>query len=57
MRVVYDKRPVAGAFEDFDVVKARVASEWASVKPNGNAVSPQLQEKIHSILHERGWKV
>jgi nicotinamide phosphoribosyltransferase len=57
MRVVYDKRPVAGAFEDFDVVKARVASEWASVKPNGTAVSPQLQEKIHSILHERGWKV
>jgi len=54
---VYDKRPVAGAFEDFDVVKARVASEWASVKPNGTAVSPQLQEKIHSILHERGWKV
>ncbi len=31
MRVVYNKRPVPGAFEDFDTVRARVEREWKQV--------------------------
>ena len=54
MRVVYNKRPVPGAFEDFDAVKARVEREWEALKPNGNPISKQLQDKIHNILKSRG---
>jgi len=31
MKVVYNKRPVPGAFDDFDTVKARVEKEWAEL--------------------------
>ena len=54
MRVVYNKRPVPGAFDDFDSIKARVEREWDSLKPNGNPISSQLQDKITGILKSRG---
>jgi nicotinamide phosphoribosyltransferase len=57
MQVVYNKRPVAGVFEDFSSVRARVNREWAALPPNGKPISPQLQAKIDDILRSRGWKV
>jgi len=57
MKVVYNKRPVPGAFDDFDTVRARVEKEWAELKPNGNPISTQLQDKINAILKSRGHNV
>lgn len=57
MQVVYNKRPVAGVFEDFSSVRARVNREWAALPPNGKPISPQLQAKIDDVLRSRGWKV
>mmetsp|Transcript_12174 Transcript_12174/g.19097 ORF Transcript_12174/g.19097 Transcript_12174/m.19097 type:complete len:231 (-) Transcript_12174:1945-2637(-) len=56
LKVVYNKRPVPGAFDDFDRVKERLKTEWAFTPPNGNAMSPQLQAKIDNILKSRGHK-
>mmetsp|Transcript_30149 Transcript_30149/g.71509 ORF Transcript_30149/g.71509 Transcript_30149/m.71509 type:complete len:571 (-) Transcript_30149:94-1806(-) len=54
MQVVYNKRPIPGIFQDFDSIKARVQRDWAAIPPNGNPISPELQEKVDSILKSRG---
>eukprot|EP00285_Hemiselmis_virescens_P010692 CAMPEP_0173389334 /NCGR_PEP_ID=MMETSP1356-20130122/11438_1 /TAXON_ID=77927 ORGANISM="Hemiselmis virescens, Strain PCC157" /NCGR_SAMPLE_ID=MMETSP1356 /ASSEMBLY_ACC=CAM_ASM_000847 /LENGTH=553 /DNA_ID=CAMNT_0014346461 /DNA_START=38 /DNA_END=1699 /DNA_ORIENTATION=- len=57
MRVIYDKKPLQGVFDDFDSIKARVEKEWEALKPNGNPMSKPLDAKIKSILESRGHKV
>eukprot|EP00286_Rhodomonas_abbreviata_P018302 CAMPEP_0181308900 /NCGR_PEP_ID=MMETSP1101-20121128/11726_1 /TAXON_ID=46948 /ORGANISM="Rhodomonas abbreviata, Strain Caron Lab Isolate" /LENGTH=563 /DNA_ID=CAMNT_0023415347 /DNA_START=161 /DNA_END=1852 /DNA_ORIENTATION=+ len=53
MRVVYNKGPVAGAFEDFDDVRARVKAQWAALPKKGPCFSATFQAKIDRILAER----
>mmetsp|Transcript_21467 Transcript_21467/g.53939 ORF Transcript_21467/g.53939 Transcript_21467/m.53939 type:complete len:556 (+) Transcript_21467:40-1707(+) len=54
LKVVYNKRPVQGAFDDMDTIKARVEKEWEALKPNGNPISKQLDAKMKEILASRG---
>jgi len=56
LKVVYNKRPVPGAFEDFDACKARVHAQWKALPPKGTVLSPALQRKIDSVLAERHYK-
>ena len=45
MKVVYNKRPVPGAFDDFDTVRARVEKEWAEL------VSICRHSCMHACMH------
>uniref|UniRef100_A0A7S4KY47 Nicotinamide phosphoribosyltransferase n=1 Tax=Guillardia theta TaxID=55529 RepID=A0A7S4KY47_GUITH len=57
LKVVYNKRPIPGVFDDFETVRERVRREWAAIPPNGKPIAPQLQTKINNILRSRGHKV
>jgi len=49
LRVVYDKRPVAGAWDDFSTIRARVAAEWAAAPLRADPISEQLKDRIKDI--------
>ncbi len=49
LRVVYDKRPVPGVWDDFATVRARVAAEWAAAPPRADPISQQLKHSIRAI--------
>jgi nicotinamide phosphoribosyltransferase len=46
LRVIYDKRPLPGVWEDFQTVRDRVRTEWTNAPKLHNPISQQLQEKI-----------
>lgn len=46
LRVVYDHGPVAGAWDDFSTVQARVRAQWAITPKQHNPVGPAMQERI-----------
>mmetsp|Transcript_10482 Transcript_10482/g.21655 ORF Transcript_10482/g.21655 Transcript_10482/m.21655 type:complete len:562 (+) Transcript_10482:93-1778(+) len=56
LKVVYDKRPVPGAFDDFDTVRNRVKEQWAALPAKGTVLSAKLQQKIDRVLAERQYE-
>ena len=55
LKVVFDKGPLAvRPWEDFDVVKQRVASEWAQLPPTADSISASLRAKIKGQMELRG---
>ena len=46
LRVVYDNGPVAGAWDDFSTVQARVRAQWAITPKQHNPVGPAMQARI-----------
>ena len=49
LRVVYDRRPVPGVWEDFSTVRARVQREWAVAPKRADPLSAQLKAVIQQI--------
>ena len=49
LRVVYNKRPVPGVWDDFSTVRQRVAEEWRAMPKSSRTISPQLQARIRDI--------
>jgi nicotinamide phosphoribosyltransferase len=54
LRVVYDKRPLEGVWDDFDTVRARVASEWTALPHAADNISASLREKVRQQMALRG---
>ncbi|GIL51514.1 hypothetical protein Vafri_7487 [Volvox africanus] len=54
LRVVYDKGPLEGVWDDFDTVRARVASEWAALPRTADNISVSLREKVQHQMALRG---
>ncbi len=54
LRTVYDMGPVAGVWEDFDVVRARVAAEWTALPRVADNISASLKEKVRQQMAKRG---
>lgn len=54
LRVVYDKGPVAGVWDDFDTVRARVIAEWRALPYNADNISASLREKVRQQMALRG---
>lgn len=50
LRVVYNKGPVPGVFEDFADIRTRVTTQWAEVPANGVAVTPALKAKCERVI-------
>lgn len=46
LQLVYDHGPVAGAFDSFDVVRARVKEQWAKTPKLHDVVGPAMKERI-----------
>jgi nicotinamide phosphoribosyltransferase len=49
LRVVYDKGPVAGVWDDFSTVRDRVGAEWSALPKRGQPISQQLRDRIQDI--------
>jgi nicotinamide phosphoribosyltransferase len=49
LRVVYDKRPVPGVWDNFSGVRARVAAEWNAMPKRRDPISQQLNDRIREI--------
>ncbi len=49
LRVVYDRRPVPGVWEEFAAVRARVQREWAAAPKRADPLSAQLKGVIKQI--------
>ncbi|KAG2489592.1 hypothetical protein HYH03_011873 [Edaphochlamys debaryana] len=54
LRVVYDMRPLEGVWDDFDTVRARVASEWTALPKAADNLSASLREKVRQQMALRG---
>ncbi|KAG2442447.1 hypothetical protein HXX76_002533 [Chlamydomonas incerta] len=54
LRVVYDCGPLAGVWEDFDIVRARVAAEWTALPKTSDNISASLKEKVRQQMALRG---
>lgn len=53
LQVVYDKGPMQShAFEDFDALRQRVATEWQALPRTASIYSASLQAKLHDISKE-----
>jgi len=52
LRVVYDRRPVTGVWDDFDTVRERVRREWEALPPRADPLSSQLKGVIAQIAPE-----
>ena len=51
LQVVYDKGPVAGwAWDDFDAVKARAATEWANLPYRSDPLSPEIKARMRAMF-------
>lgn len=46
LKVVYDHGPVAGAWDDFDTIKARITREWRQTPKTHDPVSKEMRDKI-----------
>ncbi|KXZ56944.1 hypothetical protein GPECTOR_1g851 [Gonium pectorale] len=54
LRVVYDRGPVEGVWEDFDTVRQRVATEWTALPLTADNISPSLRAKVAQQMAMRG---
>jgi nicotinamide phosphoribosyltransferase len=52
LRVVYDRRPVPGVWDDFACVRARVKAEWDAAPKRASPLSAQLQTVISGLSPE-----
>lgn len=52
MRLVWDHGPVAGCWDDFDVLRARVEQQWADAPPVHDVVSDELKAKVEQWVQE-----
>jgi len=58
MKVVFDHGPVAGAFDNFSVVRERLQREWRSalsddgIPVEGDTLTPELRNKIEKTMEE-----
>ena len=51
LRVVYDKGPVAGrVWDEFDVVKARAATEWANLPCRSDPLGPEIKARMRAMF-------
>ena len=50
LRVVYDKGPVAAAWDDFDTVKSRASSEWAHLPRRAEALSLEIKARMRALF-------
>lgn len=49
LKVVYDKRPVQGVWDDFTTVRNRVREEWAALPKKADPLSAQIKEVIKKV--------
>ena len=49
LRVVYDRRPVPGVWDDFSTVRARVQREWSATPKRADPLSAQLKAVIKEL--------
>eukprot|EP00201_Polytomella_parva_P021489 CAMPEP_0175040196 /NCGR_PEP_ID=MMETSP0052_2-20121109/1109_1 /TAXON_ID=51329 ORGANISM="Polytomella parva, Strain SAG 63-3" /NCGR_SAMPLE_ID=MMETSP0052_2 /ASSEMBLY_ACC=CAM_ASM_000194 /LENGTH=347 /DNA_ID=CAMNT_0016302341 /DNA_START=778 /DNA_END=1821 /DNA_ORIENTATION=+ len=61
-KVVYDKRPVPGVFDSFEVIRERVAYQWTKLPRTADNISASLRKKVEfqrkekaSHCHVRGF--
>jgi len=52
MRVVWDCGPVEGCWDEFDVLRARVESQWTDAPPVHDVVSGELKAKSERWVEE-----
>ena len=52
MRLVWDHGPIAGCWDDFDVLRERVEQQWADVPPVHDVVSGELQARVEQWVHD-----
>jgi nicotinamide phosphoribosyltransferase len=50
LRVVYDSRPVPGAFDDFITLRERVGREWVACPRTYNPLSAEIQAKTEAWI-------
>jgi len=50
LRVVYDSRPIPGAFDDFNTVRERVQREWALCPKTYDPLSAEISAKIEAWI-------
>jgi nicotinamide phosphoribosyltransferase len=53
LKVVYDKRPVPGVWEDFTTVRNRVQEQWAARPLKANVISEELEVTIEETIKEQ----
>lgn len=46
LKVVYDKKPVPGAWEDFTTVRNRVQEQWAALPLKADTLSAEIKQKM-----------
>ncbi|GLC38639.1 hypothetical protein PLESTB_000455100 [Pleodorina starrii] len=54
LRLVYDKGPLEGVWDDFDTVRARLAAEWSALPRTADNISASLREKVRQQMALRG---
>jgi len=47
LQIVYDKKPVAVQWEDFDALRKRVETQWKAIPVGHDAISSELRDKIN----------
>lgn len=53
LQVVYDCGPVEGhSWDDFDVIRARVAHQWAELPPHADNYSASLKAKVDRLRQD-----
>lgn len=53
LQVVYDCGPVKGhSWEDFDVLRDRVAQQWADLPPTADNYSASLKAKVETLRQD-----
>jgi len=50
LKVVYNRRPVPGVFEDFTTVRNRVQAEWSQRPAKANVISEELSKKMDKTM-------
>jgi len=49
LRLVYDRRPLPGVWEDFSAVRARLRAEWAATPLRADPISAQLKRRVAEL--------
>jgi nicotinamide phosphoribosyltransferase len=50
LRVVYDRRPLLGVWDDFETVRKRARTEWKALPQVHDPISAELKEKIKNWI-------
>jgi nicotinamide phosphoribosyltransferase len=53
LRVVYDRRPIDGIWEDFDTIRNRTQRQWNDAPKRYDPISSELKKKISDWIENQ----